>query len=186
MNRLSPLIRRKDPSLWIIVYILAWQPVLYLIPDDVVLATQAFVREVTMIVPSLAVYGANSPEPSRVALFWAIQWCLCPLYVAAALLYYRDLKPARKLPFLSGVFWAFGMFVLAVTGMFLPNKIEFDPRNIRPPHIWDQWMHDMLWPNGLFAVIMPIVASAFFVAMLLFLRATFSPSNSFPKKDQSR
>lgn len=185
MNGLSPVIHRKDPSLWIILYVLAWQPVLYLIPDNVVLATQPFAREVKTIIPSLAVYAANSPEPSRVALFWAIQWCLCPIHVAAALRYCRDLKPARKLPFLSGVFWALGMFVLAVTGMFLPEEIAFDPRNIRPSHIWDQWMHDMLWPNGLFAVVIPIVTSAFLVAMLLFLRGTFPPFNSLPKKDQS-
>lgn len=165
---------------WYIVYIALWQPLFHLAPVGLLALGQPFAEAVANVVPSIGVYARNSPDPARVAFFMAVNWSLYPLYILLAFRRYKLLPLVEQPKFPSwslGVFVTLGFIVLTPVPILLPMEISVDPRAMRPSRVWEKWMHEMLWPNGVFAVLLPLIGVLFLLcAVTLFRSLPFKSS----------
>lgn len=145
-----------------VAYVFAWQPLLFLLPDGLVQMESArvLVDMISAMVPSIHAYAINSPEPARVGLFFATQWCAFPIYLYMAFRCWGrvtpdDIPPDNRLNPVQALLGTIGCLLVAWATAFLPDDIAVDPNPVRPNRVWKHLMHEYLLPNGLMAVILP-------------------------------
>lgn len=167
---------RSNFSAGLVLAGLAWLAVFYLLPGEIIAsqATHVFSAAVAIVVPSIQAYAAVSPDPARVALFMAFQWCLVPPYTYWGYVAWgrRALSKGRikGLPVSRfGAWLTVVVFVgLALAAMFVPESISVRNYAIRPSWQWDNWMHESLLPHALLAVALPVAVSTMLLAAWLY------------------
>lgn len=164
--------KRKKDIWWFSLYIVAWQPAFHFTPVELVALIQPFAAAIATVVPSINAYAVNSPDPARVAVFMAINWCLYPLYIVLAYRRYGrwPIPHSLKLSWSKGILVTLSALILVPVPLLLPTEISVDPLAIRPSRVWEKWMHEMLWPNGVSAVLLPLVGTGFLLAASIAFR----------------
>lgn len=157
---------------WLLIYIVAWQPVFHLMPAEVFEKGKQLVVVISTVIPSIAAYAVNSPDPVRVSVFMAVNWCLYPFYITLGIRRYgrQILMTKYRLPKGQAILLTLFALILVPVPMLLPTEIGIDPLAIRPYRFWNKWMHEMLWPNGVFAVLLPLWSVGFLLVAWIAFR----------------